>query len=392
MTLAGLAVRNLFRNKVRTLLTVMGVSIAIITFLLLRTVSAAWTAGADYAAKDRVVTRHKVTFVMTLPKRYVDHVKETPGIKSVTWANWFGGKDPNNDREFFATLAVDGKTYFDVVPELEVPKDQYQAFMEDRTGAIIGDVLAQQRGWKIGQQVTLESGIFPAPPDDPWTFTIRGIYTTKAKNVDRVTMLFHWDYINERLPDARKDQVGWIMSRVEDPSRTADVGIAIDKVFDDKDTQTLSQDEHSFATSFLAGFSAVLRAFDVVSIVILVIMMLVLGNTIAMGVRERTSELATMRAIGFLPGHIRLFILGEAALLGAIGGAVGLVFGLVFVNVMFGRVIEENMGQFFPVFRVPVLVAVVAFFLSLGLGLLASLWPAEGAARLRVTEALRRVA
>lgn len=392
MTFAGLAARNLLRNKVRTALTVLGVAVAIVTFLLLRTIISAWTVAADFAAKDRVVTRHKVTFIMPLPLRYIQKVREVPGIKTATYANWFGGKDPKHDKEIFATFAIDGPSYFEVINEVVVPEDQKAAFYEDRTGAIVGDVLAQKLGWKIGDKVTLESGIYPTPLDQPWTFTIRGIYTATARTADRSTFLFHWKYLNEAQPERRRDEIGWIISRVTDSSRTAATGVAIDKVFDEQDTQTLSQDEHSFNASFLAGISAVLRAIDIVSVAILGIMMLVLGNTIAMGVRERTNEYGAMRAIGFLPKHIAYFILGEAAVLGAIGGVVGIAIGFPFLEKVLGRWLEENMGAFFPYFRVPPLMVVAAFFVAVALGIAASVLPARQAMKIRVTEALRRVA
>lgn len=392
MTFVSLAARNLLRNKVRTGLTVLGVAFAVITFLLLRTVTSAWTVAADFAAKDRVVTRHKVTFIMTLPLRYMDKVRAVPGVKMATFANWFGGKDPKHDKEFFGCFAVDGATYFDVADEFLVPADQKAAFMEDRTGAIIGDVLSTKMGWKIGDKVTLESGIYPAPSDALWTFTIRGIYKATQRTADRSTFLFHFKYLDESQPERRRNQVGWIMTRVHDPTRAAAIGVEIDKVFDDEEVQTLSQDEHAFNSSFLAGFSAVLKAIDIVSGAILSIMVLVLGNTIAMGVRERTSEYGAMRAIGFLPKHIAWFILSEAAVLGALGGLVGIALGFPFVEKGMGRWLEENMGSFFPYFRVPPLMVVLAFFLAVGLGVAAALVPAWQAMRIRVTDALRRVA
>jgi putative ABC transport system permease protein len=392
MTFLGLAARNLLRNKVRTSLTVLGVAIAIVTFLLLRTVVSAWTASADFAAKDRVVTRHKVTFIMLLPRRYIDKVRAAPDVKAASFANWFGGRVPGNDREFFATLAVDPKSYFDVMSEFVVDDAERAAFFEDRSGAVVGDVLAQKFGWKPGDRVTLESPIYPAAPDKPWTFTIRGVYTATQRSADRSTFLFHWDYLNETLPPRRKDEIGWVMTRVSDASRTAAVGLALDRMFDDEEVQTLSQDEASFNASFLAGISAVLSAIDAVSVAILAIMMLVLGNTIAMGVRERTSEYGAMRAIGFLPKHIAYFVLGEAAVLGAVGGIVGVGLGFPIIEKGLGRWLEENMGAFFPYFRVPPVWIGAALVLSVALGVGASLLPARAAMRLRVTDALRRIA
>jgi putative ABC transport system permease protein len=392
VTLAGLAARNILRNKTRSFLTIFGVAIAVIAFVLLRTIVGAWTVAADFAQKDRIVTRHKITFIMQLPKKYIEDVRNHPDVAAATYANWFGGKDPAHETEFFASLAIDGESYFDVVKELSVPADQKAAFMEDMRGAIIGDVLAEKMGWKIGDKVTLESGIYGNDPDKPWTFTIRGIYVATQRTADRSTFLFHWKALNEGLPEIRRDEIGWMISRVKDASKTAAVGVAVDKMFEERDTQTLSQDEHSFNASFLAGFSAVLSALDVVSIVILLIMMLVMGNTIAMGVRERTSEYGTLRAIGFLPRHLVQFILGEAMLLSAIGGVLGLVIGYYFVEKGLGRWLEENMGGFFPYFRVSPGTAAAALGLALALGLVAAILPARTAARLKVTEALRRVA
>jgi len=392
VTLFGLAARNLTRNKARTALTVLGVAVAVVTFVFLRTIVSAWTVAADFAAKDRIVTRHKITFIMTLPKRYVDDVRAAEGVRRATFASWFGGRDPAHETEFFGTFGVDTDSYFDVYDEMVVPAEQFEAWKQDRAGAIVGDVLAQKLGWKVGDRVTLESGIFPAPPGQTWTFTIDGIYTATAKSVDRSTFHFHWAYLNDALPERARDQVGWIVSRIEDPSRSADRSRALDDLFDPRDVQTLSQDERSFNASFLAGISAVLRAIDIVSLAILAVMGLVLGNTIAMGVRERTSEYGVLRAIGFLPGAIAGFIVAEAVLLGVVGGALGLAVAYPFVEGGVGRWLEENMGSMFPYFRVMTSDALMALAAVVALAAASSLVPALGAARLRVTEALRRVA
>jgi len=388
MTLTGLAVRNLGRNKFRVVLTVVGVAVAVVAFLLLRTVIWAWASGAEWAAKDRVVTRHKVTFVMTLPKRYVEDVRNAPHVKAVTWANWFGGKDPKHDREFFSALAADPSTYFSVYDEMKVPPDQLETWKHDRQGAIVGDVLAKKLGWKVGDRVALESGIYPGN----WEFNIDAIYTTTAKSVDRSTMIFQWDYLNDSLPAGRKDQVGWIVSRVDDPSHVADIGVGLDKRFEDLDTPTLSQDERSFNASFLAMFSAILNAMDIISAVILVIMTLILGNTIAMGVRERTSEYGVLRAIGFLPGHVALWIVFESLVLGVLGGVVGVLLAWPFINFGVGRFLEENMGAFFPYFRLETANMLLGIGIAALLGAAASAVPAWRASKLVVVDAVRRVA
>ena len=392
MTLTSLAARNIFRNKFRTALTVLGVGVAILTFILLRTVLSAWGRGAEFAAKDRIVTRNKVTFVIPLPKRYIDDVRRVPGVKQATWANWFGGKDPKHDREFFATFAIDTKTYFDVFDELSLPADQKAAFFQDRRSAIVGDMLAKKLGYKLGDKVTLESGIFGNDPASPWTFTIAGIYTTTSKSADRSTFMFHWDYLNEAISLRAQDKIGWITSRVDNAGAAATVATQIDQLFDDKEMATSSADEYAFRNSFLAGVSAILKALNVISIVILVIMMLILGNTIAMGVRERTNEYGVLRALGFRPGHIAWFILGEAMLTGLLGGVVGLAMAYPLIEGGMRRAIEENMGQFFPHFGIAPEAAAMAFALSLVLGAAAAVLPAYNASKLKVVDALRRVA
>ena len=388
MTLIGLAARNVLRNKFRAVLTIVGVAVAILTFVLLRTVVSAWTVAADFAVKDRLVTRHKITFVMTLPLHYISDVRNAQHIRVATYANWFGGKDPQHDREFFANFAVDGETYFKVYDDFGVPPDQYEAWMHDPEGAVVGDVLAKKMGWKIGDKVSLVSGIYP--DKSSWEFKIDGVYEAKARSADRSSFFFHWDYLNKNIPQRRQDQIGWIISRVDDPSKTADIGVSLDKEFVDKEIQTLSQDEHAFNASFLAGISAVLTAIDIISFVIMIIMMLVLGNTIAMGVRERTNEYGVLKALGFSGNHIALFVIGESALIGAAGGAVGLAIAFPFIEKGMGRWLEENMGTFFPYFRIDPMTAVSAMALAILLGIVAAIIPAYLAAQLRVVDALRR--
>lgn len=388
MTLLGLSARNALRNPFRSVLTVVGVIVAVLAFVMLRTVVWAYTIGAEVAAKDRVVTRHKVTFTMTLPRRYVDEVRAQQGVQQATWANWFGGKDPKNDKEFFATLAVDPETFFEVYDEMAVDPTDLAAWKQDRRGAIVGETLARKMGWKAGQKVTLQSQFLPGN----WDFTITGIYKATRKSIDQSTFVFHWAYLNEGVPARQKDQVGWVVSRVTDPSRVADLGVALDRRFDEKDTQTTSMSERAFNASFLGMFSAVLRAIDLVSIVILGIMMLILGNTIAMSVRERTKEYGTLRAIGFLPRHLSLFVLGEAMTVGAVGAGLGLLLAYPLIEQGMGRFIEENMGSFFPYFRISWGTAVSAVVLTLAMSAIAGAIPAVGVARLRVVDSLRRVA
>jgi putative ABC transport system permease protein len=387
MTLIGLGARNALRNPFRTSLTVIGVAVAIVAFVLLRTVITSWEMAAQVAAKDRIGTRHKLSFVIALPKRYVDTIRETKGVTAVTWMNWFGGKDPKNPDQFFANMLTDPPTFLEVYDEVQLPEDQKARWLEDRQGAIIGSSLARSLNLKVGDRYTLQGTIFPGD----WVVNIDGIYTTSRKSLDQSSMFFHWNYLNESLPATRRDQVGWIVSRIDDPGRGATMSAAIDKVFDQFDQQTLTMSERNMNLSFMGMFSAIMKAINVVSGIILLILVMILANTIAMGVRERTSEYGALRALGFMPHHIRLFILGEAATLGIAAGVLGVGLAVPLVNGGMSRFIEENMGGMFPYFRIDNLTVVLALALALVLGLASGAVPALQAGKLSVVNALRRV-
>lgn len=391
MTLSGLSIKNIGHNWLRTILTVVGTAIAILSFVLIRTTLGAWEAGVDNAAQDRLSTIHRVTFVMPLPKRYFDEFNgargKFDGIKASTYMNWAGHKHPVRETEFFATMAVDTDTYFDVYPEMSVPPDQLKAWKENRQGAIAGEALAKQFGWKVGDEITLAGTIYPGD----WKFKIEGIYVATKKSVDRAQLLTHWDYLNDTLPEGQKNMIGWIGSTIDDPSRAAEIAAAIDAKFDDQDVQTRTMSDKAMTMEFLGGASAILSALDIVSLVILGIMMLILGNTIAMGVRERTHEYGVLLALGFRPKHIATFILGEGLFIGLLGGALGLVISYPLVEQGLGRWLEENMGAYFPYFSIPTSVAVLAVGMAVVLAGIAALVPAYNASKLDVITALRRI-
>lgn len=388
MNLVSIAARNLSRNKFRTLATVLGAACAVLAFVFIQTVLSSWNVAVEFAAKDRIATRHKVSIILSLPKRYADTIREVPGVKQAAYMSWFGATDPKDKNNFFASIAVESKTMFDVFDEVVVSPEDRERWMADRQGAIIGDVLARKMGLKVGDKVTLTGTIYPGD----WQFNVSGIYTATRKSIDRSQFFFHWDYLNESIPEQRRDQIGWIAARLDDPSRGAEVSAAIDRIFDEKDVQTATMSERAMNLSFLAMFSAILEALDAVSIIILVIMMMILGNTIAMGVRERTREYGVLRAVGFQPRHVGIFILGEALTIGLIAGVVGLGLSYPLVELLFGRFLEENMGGMFPYFRIAPVTMIAAVLLAIGLSVIGALIPAYRASRLSVTDALRRVA
>lgn len=387
MTLAGIAARNVLRNKFRTVLTIMGVAVALMAFVLLRTVISSWEAAAQYSAKDRIATRHKVSFVIQLPKTYIDTIREMRGIKAATWCNWFGGKDPRAPDDFFANMATDPASFLEVYDEVELSAADRARWMEDRRGAIIGKSLAAKLHKKVGDRMTLTGTIYPGT----WTFNVAGIYTASRKSIDQSSMFFRWDYLDQSLDEDRRGEIGWVVSRIDDVAHSADISRALDRTFDDRDTQTVTMSERALNLSFMAMFSGILTAVDLVSIIILLILVMILGNTVAMGVRERTNEYGVLRALGFSPGHIRFFILGEGVTLGILAGLVGLGFAYPLVNGGMSRFIEENMGGMFPYFRIEPSIAGIAMLLAIGLGALAAILPAIRASNIPVVEALRRI-
>jgi putative ABC transport system permease protein len=387
VNLVSFAARNLARNKIRTALTVAGAAVAVLAFVLLRTVLSSWHAAADVAAKDRLETRDSVSFVNLLPKRYVDQVRATPGVKVATWANWFGGKDPAHPREKFASFAVDPASYLDVYDEIQLSPEEREAWLADRQGAIVGDALAKKLGLSVGDSISLESPIFAGE----WRFHVKGIYKSARRSVDRSRFIFHWNYLNGGIAERVKEKIGWIISRAQEPGSAAEMIQTIDRTFETSDVQTRTMSENAITSSFLAGATAILGALDTVSLVILVIMGLILGNTVAMGVRERTREYGVMRAIGFTPTDVRTLILGEAVVTGIVAGMAGIAASYPLVQKGMGHWFEENMGQFFPYFRISAAVAFGAILLSVTLAAGAAMVPALQASRLSVVDALRRL-
>ncbi len=387
MNLLSIAARNPRRNALRTALTIAGAAIAVIAFVMLRTVVSAWFTGIDNAAKDRLATRNKVSIIMSLPKKYVDTVRGVRGVTRACYANWFGGRDPRHDKEFFATIAIENEC-LEVFDEVVVAPAERDAYLADKKGAIVGDVLAKKLGLKVGDTITLAGTIFPGD----WPFTVRGIYKAAKKSVDRSQFLFHWDYMNDSIPERLRDQIGWIQARIDQPGRAVAISQEIDRIFDEKDVQTVTMSERAANMSFLGALSAILTALDIVSAIILFIMLMILGNTIAMGVRERTREYGVLRALGFLPKHIAIFILGEALTVGVVAGAVGVALSYPLVEKLLGGFLEENLGAFFPYFNISPTTSVVAFALAVVLSVVSAFIPAVRASRLPVTDALRRVA
>jgi putative ABC transport system permease protein len=387
MNIATYATRNLFRRRGRTIWTMIAIAVTVLIFCLIRTALFGWAAGANEAAQDRLASRHKVSFTMQLPKKYIEEVRQVPGVSGATYANWFGAKDPLKRVPFFAGFAVDKDSFFEVSTEMLVDPAQLAEWKANKDCVIIGDVLSEKLDAPVGKTLRIESDIYP----DPWDFKVCGIYKPQRKTVDRMSLILRWDRLNDD-PRASfsKDQIGWMMINIKEPGKGAEISKAIDKHFDEKDDQTITMSERQFQLAFLGTFAAILDALDYVSLFILLIMVLILANTVAMSVRERTHEYGVLRAIGFPPKHVVGFILGESILVALGGGLLGVLLTFVLINHGLGPVVEQQ-GGLFAYFKTPGWIMGLALLIAVGVGALSGLVPAIRASRLRVTDALRRI-
>ncbi|MDH4115475.1 MAG: FtsX-like permease family protein [Burkholderiaceae bacterium] len=380
-----LVVRNVFRAKLRSTLTIIGLVIAVLAFGLLQTVVRAWYAGSDAASATRLIARNAISLTFSMPVYYREKIRAVPGVTGVSVSNWFGGiyREPKN---FFAQFAVDAPTYFPMYPEFIFEPDQYAAFLRDRRGAVVGRQLADLYGFKVGDTIPLKSTIYPGN----WEFTVRAIYDARDETTITRQMYFHFDYLNEQIKKVfprRADQAGVFVVGIADSSASADIARAIDAEFKNSLAETLTETEKAFTLGFVAMIETIVVAIEGVSYVVILIIMAVAANTMAMTARERLSEYATLKALGFAPHTVALLIMTEAILLAVIGGAIGMLLTAPVVQVFHAATIS--------VFAKMPLVP-QTFYLqaacALVVGVVAGIVPAVRASRIRIVDGLRHVA
>jgi putative ABC transport system permease protein len=384
MKFLALVIKSAFRNQLRTFLTSVGVALTIVAFLFLRTFIAAWYASADGAASDRLVMRNKTAIIFSMPLAYVDKVKKIPDVSGVGYFSWFGGyyKDPKN---FFVKFAA-SDSLFDLLHELIVDPAQKQAFKEDKQGVMVGSGLADKFGWKIGDRITITGDLYPGE----WEFNVRAIYHSNSRNFDEQYFYFHWSLLDDRMDERRKSNVGMILLKVSDASKSAQVAAAVDQEFANSVCETRTESEKAFLLSFISMSSALVGAIQAISGMILLILGLILANTLAMATRERTSEYATMRAIGFRPRHIVGFVLGESFVIAGSGVLLGVSLATPVLK-FFASFFQSRMGAFFGEFALDPRLIVQAAFAAVVAGMLAAALPAWRASRMPIVDALRRV-
>jgi len=384
MRVLKLITKNMLRHKLRTFLTILGIAIAVMAFGLIRTVVTAWNQGVEASAANRLITRHAVSFIFPLPLAYESRIEKVPGVTLVTYANWFGGTYIDKD-QFFARLAVDAATYFEVYPELLVPKDQMEAFQRERNSCIIGSQIAERYHLKLGDIMTLEGDIYPGQ----WEFVVRGIYTPRDKSTDPSNMFMHWKYVDERMKQetpGREGQVGWYVIRIAKAGDDARISEQVDQLFANSPAETKTETEKAFQQDFLASASAIITAMNWISFIIIGIIMLVLGNTMIMAARERIREFAVLKTLGFSGWHLVGLIAGESLAISIAGGALGLAATFPLAE-GFANALPKG---WFPVFTVEPVTIMLASGAALLVGVLASIFPIQRAVGTSIVEALRQ--
>jgi putative ABC transport system permease protein len=385
MLVFSLLFRNVWRNKGRAILTFLGLTVATLAFGLLSTVVSAWYAGAEGASTARLITRNSISLVFPLPISHADRIRQIDGVSALSWANWFGGiyKEPKN---FFPQFAIEPETYLNAYPEYILSQEERSQFIKDRRAAVIGRKIANTHGLAVGDNMTLKGTIYPGD----WEFQVAGIYDGRDSGTDTAQMFFHWNYLNEeaqaRALPRRPNSTGVFIVTIAEPARAAEISLNIDALFKNSAFETLTETEKAFQLGFVAMTEAIVLAIQVVSYVVILIILAVMANTMAMTARERTSEYATLKALGFSPAFVAALIFGESMLLAVFGGAAGML-----LTYPVAQAFGASMGTIFPVFEVATQTSVMQLVLAVVVGLFAAAVPAWRASQIRIVEGLRAI-
>jgi putative ABC transport system permease protein len=377
---------NLKRRKLRTALTLLSVVVAFILFGLLSSIKQALTGGVTMEGSNRIIVQHKVSIIQLLPSSYKERMERIPGVALVSHQTWFGGKFEAEPKYFFMQNPVEPEAFLAAFPEFLLPPDQKQQWLKTRTGAIVGKTTADRFHWKVGDHVPIFSPIWrKADGGNTWEFDIVGIFTGKDKNTDTMSMFFRYDYFDEARAGA-KGQVGWYTIRVKDPSRAAECAKLVDQEFENSDYETKTAPEAAFAQAWVKQIGNI--ALIVASILgaVFFTILLVTGNTMSQGVRERTGELGVLKALGFTNGQVLALVMGESCVLALLGGLLGLGLACLVVPVL-----AKGLSAMLPMFFFPLRDLLFGAGLALGLGVITGIFPAWAAMRLRVADALRRM-
>ncbi len=375
---------NLQRKKLRTWLTLLSIFVAFTLFGLLCAIKEAFTAGVSMADADRLIVRHKVSLIMSLPEAYGRRIEQIPGVDSTVHLTWFNGIYQNEPKNFFGSFPVsDPEAFLAMWPEFLLPEEQKQAWLKTRTGAIVGRTLADRFDWKIGDRIPLKSPIWPHKASEAWEFDIVGIYGGATQSTDTSGLHFRYDYFNEGRANG-EGQVGWYAVRVDDPERVADVAKAIDNEFANSPYETKAEPEGAFAQGFVQQVGDIGTILVAILSAVFFTILLVAGNTMAQAVHERTEELGVLKALGFTNRLVLALVLAESCLIAAAGGLAGLAAAWL------ATAGGSPAPSMLPVFYLPWRYVIMGIAIVFALGVVAGIAPALQAMRLHIAVALRR--
>lgn len=374
---------SLKRKKLRTGLTILSIIVAFLLFGYLSAIRQAFSAGVEVAGADRLIVRHKVSIIQLLPQSYESRIEQVEGVDNAVHSTWFGGiyQEPRN---FFAQMPIVPEELFDMFPEFVLSDEQKQAWLDTRSGAIAGRGLVERFGWKLGDRIPINATIWSKKDGGrTWEFDLVGIYDGAEKGTDTSQFFFRYDFFDETRAFG-EGLVGWYTVRVSDPDAAAEVAAAIDAEFANSPSETKSEPEGAFIQGFANQIGNI--GFIIMSIMSAVFftILLVAGNTMAYAVRERTGELAVLKAIGFTDRGVLSLVLGEALALTLVGGVIGL--GLSWLLVSMG---DPTQGSL-PVFYIPTRDIFLGLLLIAATAFVAGIIPALQAQKLQIADALRR--
>ncbi len=376
---------NLGRKKLRTGLTLASIIVAFLLFGLMQTLRVALTGNPELAGVDRLVTIHKIAIIQPLPESYLNRIRAVDGVKVACSHDWFGGVY-QDDRNQLPAIAVDVPTFFQVYAEYSLPPEQKDAWFKDRTGVIVGKVVAERFKWKVGDTIPLRSNIWVQKDGgNVWPMKVVGIYD--AGNGDNQSMYFHHEYLDEsRGGGVPKGTIGWVVVRVQDPARSADVARTIDGLFANSSTETKTATEKAFIQGFANQMGNIGALLTAIATAVFFTMLLVTANTMGQSIRERLNEIGVMKTLGYSNASVTGLVLGEALLVTALGGAIGL--GLAALTSLG---MAQAVAQFFPVLGMPSSTYVIGAGLIVVLGAIAAALPCVQASQLKIVDALRKV-
>lgn len=382
MTLGSFVIRNAFRNKRRSLLTVFSISFSL---LLLTLMICIWRSFyVDQVAPEasrRLIIRDRVSLAFFLPGFYRDKIRSVPGVTAIAPITWFGGRYIDDRPEhFFAQLATDPDEYLKVASDKIIPADQVKAWQQDRAGAIVDVTLAKKYGWKIGDRVTLQANIFPTNVD----LTIRGIY---HRDPPQNALYFNTKYLEEAVPWF-KGQAGWYAAQIDSADHVADASHTIDDMFHNSPLQTKTESEKAFQLGFVASLGNIKAFILGICGAVVFTIMLVSANTMAMSVRSRTREVAVLKTLGFTRQRVLSIFVSESVALAVAGGVLGVLIAIPVIALMtrsfIGLGIPLNM-------RVNAPAAGLSLAVALALGLVSGYLPAYNASRMNIVDGLRHI-